>query len=59
LKKKKKCEILPPLWLAEDFLSLILAEEKEDANAFSNLPFHYVEISTLLLTEYDCFFLLN
>jgi GINS complex subunit 2 len=58
LKKKKKCQIIPPGWLSKgniellfyskDYLKSKLEEEKLQPG-FSSLPFHYMEHSHTLL----------
>ncbi|KAI0796955.1 Psf2-domain-containing protein [Abortiporus biennis] len=48
LKMKKKCHIIPPVWLNTDYLQDRFNEEttKEE---FSRLPFRFMEISKVLL----------
>ncbi|CAI0411972.1 unnamed protein product [Linum tenue] len=48
LKKRGKCTIRPPQWMSIDNLTQVLEGERE-SHAFQSLPFHYVEISRLLL----------
>ncbi|CAN1798303.1 DNA replication complex GINS protein PSF2 [Linum perenne] len=47
LKKRGKCTIRPPQWMSVENLTRVLEVERE-SHAFQPLPFHYVEISTLL-----------
>ncbi|OMO96851.1 GINS complex, subunit Psf2 [Corchorus olitorius] len=48
LKKRGKCAIRPPQWMSVENLTRILEGERDSQGAFQALPFHYVEISTLL-----------
>ncbi|ORX75537.1 DNA replication complex GINS protein PSF2 [Anaeromyces robustus] len=50
LKKKHKCSIQPPKWLNIDTLKK-KKQKEESLETFSDLPYHYLEISTILL---DC-----
>lgn len=47
LKKMNKCRILQPSWLSVTYLSSKLSSEKE-GEAFENLPFHYMEIASMI-----------
>ncbi|CAI7781535.1 unnamed protein product [Closterium sp. NIES-54] len=49
LKKRAKCSIQPPPWLAADRLTEILEAEREN-EGFQPMPFHYIEISQLLFS---------
>jgi len=51
LKKKHKCSIQPPKWLNIETLKKKKQKEEEELEEFSDLPYHYFEISTILL---DC-----
>jgi len=51
LKKRKKCKIQPPDWLDAEFLAVKFDSETHDDQSFESLPFHYIEIATLLLTH--------
>ena len=51
LKKRDKCQIKPPEWLEVDRLKATLAEERENEDKFSDLPFHYLEMAKLLLAN--------
>jgi len=53
LKLKKKCHIVPPDWLSVETLQEKLQEEL-DKNEFSEMPFHFVETSKVLLDVYVC-----
>jgi GINS complex subunit 2 len=50
LKRARRCQIKPPDWLTVESLSSHLQDEKS-SQVFpnSNLPFHYIELATLLL----------
>ncbi|KAJ3676430.1 hypothetical protein LUZ60_003842 [Juncus effusus] len=49
LKRRGKCTIRTPDWLTVDKLTQVLEAERESPREFQPLPFHYVEISRLLL----------
>jgi GINS complex subunit 2 len=46
-KKNKKCRIIPPIWMNEDFL---LEKEDQERNNFNlqELPYYFFEICQLL-----------
>ena len=48
LRKKNKCTIQVPDWMTVEYLSEAIQKEKT-SNVFEELPFHYIEISQLLL----------
>ncbi|KLO16352.1 Psf2-domain-containing protein [Schizopora paradoxa] len=48
LKLKKKCNVVPPVWLNLEYLQDKLSEETSRP-VFSDLPFRYAEISKVLL----------
>ncbi|CAH0486756.1 unnamed protein product [Peronospora farinosa] len=48
LKQLHKCRILAPSWLSVDYLTSRLEREKS-SEVFEELPFHYLEIASLLL----------
>ncbi|CAO0803062.1 unnamed protein product [Mucor circinelloides] len=48
MKKNDKCSIVCPDWLNIDYLKK-RQEEEEKGEEFSKLPFHYMEISQMLL----------
>ncbi|KAI9205443.1 GINS complex, PSF2 component [Polychytrium aggregatum] len=48
LKKKDKCSIRPPAWLAIEHLQNKLEQERNHDD-FSDLPFHHLEMAHLLL----------
>ncbi|TPX43785.1 hypothetical protein SeMB42_g03074 [Synchytrium endobioticum] len=50
LKKKQKCNIQPPVWMDVDNLERLIASERDEP-AFTAVPFHFMEISQILL---DC-----
>ncbi|KAF1332881.1 DNA replication complex gins protein psf2, partial [Globisporangium splendens] len=47
LKQLNKCRIIQPSWFSVEFLSARLEQEK-NSEIFEELPFHYLEISSLL-----------
>jgi GINS complex subunit 2 len=49
LKKLQKCKINPPEWLSIDYLKRVLEGEKQKSQQFETLPFHYIEIASVLL----------
>lgn len=51
LKKRNKCTIRPPAWMNTEYIQRLLELEKINAEAFSKVPDHYIEISALL---FDC-----
>eukprot|EP01031_Cornospumella_fuschlensis_P026821 gene26821-32407_t len=48
LKKRGKCKILPPLWMSPSALQDAVEHERTQ-KSLGKLPFHYLEIATLLL----------
>uniref|UniRef100_H3H255 DNA replication complex GINS protein PSF2 n=1 Tax=Phytophthora ramorum TaxID=164328 RepID=H3H255_PHYRM len=48
LKQLNKCRILAPPWLSVDYLASRLEREK-NSEVFEELPFHYLEVASLLL----------
>ncbi|KAH8933395.1 hypothetical protein BDL97_18G028700 [Sphagnum fallax] len=53
MKKRSKCRIQPPDWMSVERLAQVLDDEREAPREFQPLPFHYVEISRLLLDKYS------
>jgi len=51
LKKQRKCKIQIPEWMDPDSLQAILDAEIKDRQYLQDLPFHYMEIATLLLDQ--------
>ncbi|KAH9533605.1 hypothetical protein CY35_18G061300 [Sphagnum magellanicum] len=51
MKKRSKCRIQPPDWMSVERLAQVLDDEREAPREFQPLPFHYVEISRLLLDK--------
>ncbi|PKA63535.1 DNA replication complex GINS protein PSF2 [Apostasia shenzhenica] len=49
LKKRGKCSFRPPEWMSVERLTQVLEAERESPREFQPLPFHYVEISKLLI----------
>eukprot|EP00762_Andalucia_godoyi_P002857 ANDGO_04445.mRNA.1 DNA replication complex GINS protein PSF2 len=51
LRQQAKCRIRPPQWLDVDYLSsaLNLERMRENDDKFTALPFHYLEVATILL----------
>ncbi|KAH3681588.1 hypothetical protein WICPIJ_007462 [Wickerhamomyces pijperi] len=50
LKKQNRCRMFTPDWLTEDNLKAYLKKEKGNANAFTNLPFNWLELSKIYFT---------
>ena len=48
LRRKGKCTIQPPEWMSVESLERFVVHERTEAT-FENLPFHYIEISQLLM----------
>ncbi|KAI0650539.1 Psf2-domain-containing protein [Trametes meyenii] len=48
LKLKKKCHVVPPVWLNVDFLQERLMRETTDPS-FSEMPFRFAEVAKILL----------
>mmetsp|Transcript_2157 Transcript_2157/g.3176 ORF Transcript_2157/g.3176 Transcript_2157/m.3176 type:complete len:226 (-) Transcript_2157:337-1014(-) len=51
LKKRGKCNLKPPTFMNPDYLRSKLAKEKQSTDTFSDLPFNYMEIASLLLSS--------
>jgi GINS complex subunit 2 len=51
LHKRKRCSILPPAWMEPESLKHVFEDERQNRGVFQPLPFHYVEIATLLLRD--------
>ncbi|CCE78711.1 Piso0_000740 [Millerozyma farinosa CBS 7064] len=51
LKSQDKCNIVPPSWLELDFLKMKYEEEMKLPHKFSALPWHWLEISKILLAK--------
>lgn len=51
LKNQGRCNIVCPKWLNEDSLKRIAADEVRFADRFSDLPWHWMEISQTLLAN--------
>eukprot|EP00465_Bigelowiella_longifila_P005778 CAMPEP_0185265292 /NCGR_PEP_ID=MMETSP1359-20130426/27043_1 /TAXON_ID=552665 /ORGANISM="Bigelowiella longifila, Strain CCMP242" /LENGTH=179 /DNA_ID=CAMNT_0027854483 /DNA_START=62 /DNA_END=601 /DNA_ORIENTATION=+ len=49
LRKEGKCGIMPPEWMDLDNLQAKENEEREQEENFTELPYHYEEIASLLL----------
>ena len=49
LKRRGKCRIVAPDWLAPEQLEQTLAEERRNQDRFTPLPYHYLEIAFELL----------
>ncbi|KAG4304654.1 hypothetical protein PORY_002047 [Pneumocystis oryctolagi] len=49
LKRQKRANILPPSWLSQEVLEDFIEAENKPGNGFSALPFHWLEISNILL----------
>ncbi|KAF2075514.1 hypothetical protein CYY_003155 [Polysphondylium violaceum] len=50
LKKKKKCTIKPPKWMNYEYLNEKYQEENKTTTKFVEMPQHFIEISSLLLS---------
>ncbi|KAF3906216.1 hypothetical protein ABW20_dc0101597 [Dactylellina cionopaga] len=48
LRKQKRCNIVPPDWLAVDYLERLVREESE-SEAFSQMPWRWMEVAEILL----------
>lgn len=51
LKSQDKCSIVPPIWLNLIYLRERYAEEVKRPLRFSDLPWHWLEISRILLAK--------
>ncbi|KAK6198805.1 uncharacterized protein RJT21DRAFT_51269 [Scheffersomyces amazonensis] len=51
LKSQDKCSIVPPKWLNVVYLKDKYDEEVRNPNQFSSLPWHWLEISKILLAR--------
>lgn len=51
LKSQDKCSIVPPVWLNLIYLKERYAEEVKRPLRFSDLPWHWLEISRILLAK--------
>lgn len=51
LRKSNRCRIKIPFWLQVDQLKEVLEEEKASNGVFQQMPYHYIEIAQLLLTN--------
>ncbi|EGC31908.1 hypothetical protein DICPUDRAFT_39223 [Dictyostelium purpureum] len=51
LKKKKKCNIVPPEWMSFDYLEQQYIQENRVTDGFVDLPDNFIEISTMLLSS--------
>ncbi|KAL3701747.1 hypothetical protein R1sor_019769 [Riccia sorocarpa] len=49
MKKRGKCRLRAPEWMSVENLTQVLELERESSQEFQPLPFHYVEVSRLLL----------
>lgn len=49
LRKSRQCRIIPPQWMEVAWLEARLAEESENKDDFTTLPFHYLEIASVIL----------
>ncbi|KAL2650024.1 hypothetical protein R1flu_018152 [Riccia fluitans] len=49
MKKRGKCRLRAPEWMSVENLTQVLELERESPQEFQPLPFHYVEVSRLLL----------
>lgn len=51
LKKYKKCNIRPPEWMKPSMLKDQLEQEQNEEKYFKEIPYHFLEISSLILTH--------
>jgi GINS complex subunit 2 len=51
LRKRGKCTIQAPGWMTVEFLERAVAEEPRNNGALGEIPFHYMEISQLILSN--------
>eukprot|EP00743_Colponemidia_sp_Colp-15_P011610 GILK01013003.1.p1 GENE.GILK01013003.1~~GILK01013003.1.p1 ORF type:complete len:196 (+),score=35.33 GILK01013003.1:69-656(+) len=51
LKKRHKCQIKPPNWLSLEELTERVDLEKRNVDRFVEMPYHYMEIASLLLNH--------
>jgi GINS complex subunit 2 len=51
IRKRSRCKIKIPHWLQVDQLKEVLEEEKTSQGVFQPMPFHYIEIAQMLLTN--------
>ena len=49
LRKKQRCTILAPQWLKREALEGVLQAERQPDSNFAELPYHYIEIGSMLL----------
>eukprot|EP00850_Spirogloea_muscicola_P006429 SM000030S11438 [mRNA] locus=s30:723855:725777:+ [translate_table: standard] len=54
LLKRQKCIIQAPEWMTLDNLKRIVQEERNSPREFQPLPFHYIEITKLLISNSLC-----
>lgn len=50
LRKRHQCRIKPPEWMHATNLGNVLKDEKANATAWQQLPYHYIEIAKILFT---------
>lgn len=49
LRKGDHCRLLTPSWLSKEYLMDVLRKERENLDDFQELPFHYVEIASMII----------
>ncbi|OAE22548.1 hypothetical protein AXG93_1989s1010 [Marchantia polymorpha subsp. ruderalis] len=49
MKKRGKCRLRAPEWMTVENLTQVLELERDSPQEFQPLPFHYVEVSRLLM----------
>ena len=49
-RKRHQCRIKPPEWMDATNLGNVLKDEKANATAWQQLPYHYIEIAKILFT---------
>ncbi len=55
LKKQGRCNIIPPDWISRENLLKIKDLEVNDTYHFAPLPWHWLDISHMLLEGYELF----
>ena len=51
LHKRKRCTVLPPAWMEPESLQHVYDEERQNRGVFQPLPFHYIEVATVLFRD--------
>jgi GINS complex subunit 2 len=48
LKKNKKCQVIPPIWMDYEQLNTFKTKEKDNEFTLQELPYYFYEISQIL-----------